>query len=224
VYCDVSTGRARPVVPPDFRRKVFDIIHNLSHPGVKPTRRLIAEKFVWHGLSKQVNRWTKECPECQASKVQTHTRAPLGPFIVPNKRFSHIHVDIVGPLPPSDGFSYLLTVIYRSTRWPEAIPLRDISSSECAKSLISCWISRFGVPHDITSDRGTQFRSALWSNMAQQLGIQAHRTTAYHPAFNGMVERLHITLKTALKARLQSLNNVIALFLHTSPLHVSKLI
>lgn len=206
ILCDISTGRARPVVPHKHRRQVFDIIHNLSHPGIRSTRRLIAEKFVWHGLSKQVNQWTKECLQCQVSKIQTHTRAPLGSFTVPEKRFSHIHIDIVGPLPQSGGFSYLLTIIDRSTRWPEAIPLKDISSSECAKSLISCWISRFGVPLDITSDRGTQFTSALWNNMAQQLNIKIHRTTSYHPASNGMVERFHRTLKTALKARLQGPN------------------
>ena len=72
--------------------------------------------------------------------------------------------------------------------------------------LIGAWISRFGIPIDITSDRGPQFTSALWSTISQQLGVQLHRTTAYHPQANVMVERFHRTLKSALKARLSGDN------------------
>ena len=122
---------------------------------------------------------------------------------VPAKRFSHIHIDLVGPLPTSEVFTHLLTIIDRTTRWPEAIPLAQTSTSDCARALIGHWIARFGVPMDMSSDRGPQFTSALWTEIAHQLGIQIHRTTAYHPQSNGLVERFHRTLKAALKARLQ---------------------
>ncbi|GFO20785.1 Pol polyprotein [Plakobranchus ocellatus] len=55
LLCDISTGRARPIVPPDFRRSVFEAVHDLSHPGVKATVKLVSEKFVWHGLRRQVS-------------------------------------------------------------------------------------------------------------------------------------------------------------------------
>ena len=102
-------------------------------------------------------------------------------FKVPAKRFSHIHIDIVGPLPPSSGFTHLLIIMDRTTRWSEAIPLSDTTTTECARALISTWIARFGVPLDMTLDRGPQFTSAMWSTISSQLGIQLHRTTAYHP-------------------------------------------
>ena len=57
ILCDISTGRARPIDPPDFRRSVFEAVHNLSHPGVKATVRLVSEKFIWHGLRRQVGTW-----------------------------------------------------------------------------------------------------------------------------------------------------------------------
>ncbi|KAK3792218.1 hypothetical protein RRG08_035975 [Elysia crispata] len=222
LVCDVSTGRPRPIVPPDFRRTVFDVVHNLSHPGVKATVKMVSDKSVWHGMRKQVSRWVKECHHCQSSKIQNHTKAPLEHFSVPEKRFSHINIDIVGPLPFSSGFTYLLTIIDRNTRWPEAIPLRGITTSECVHALITGWIARFGVPGVILSDRGSQFTSSLWSEIAARLGVKLHHTSAYHPQANGMIESFHRTLKTALKARLTGPNWVeelpwVLLGLRTTP-------
>ena len=207
--CDVSTGRPRPIVPPDFRHTVFDIGHNLSHPGVKATLKMVSNKFVWDGMQMQVSRWVIECHHCQSSKIQNHTKAPLKHFSVPEKRFSHINIDIVGPLPFSSGFTYLLTIIDRNTRWPEAIPLRGITTPECVHALITGWIARFGVPGDISSDRGSHSTSSLWSEIAARLGVKFHRyhhTSAYHPQANGMIELFHQTLKTTLKARLTGPN------------------
>ena len=101
---------------------------------------------------------------------------------------------------------YLLSIIDRSTRWPEVIPLRGITTPECVHALITGWIARFGVPGDISSDRGSQFTSSLWSEIAARLGVKLHHTSAYHPQANGMIERFYRTLKTALKARLTGPN------------------
>ena len=206
LLCDVSTGTPRPIVPGEYRRLVFNAIHGLSHPGRRATKKLVSQKFVWRGLKKDLTKWTAECQACQLSKIDKHVRAPLETIPVPAKRFSHIHVDLVGPLPPSQGYEYLFTIIDRTSRWPEAIPLRETTASQCAKALISTWIARFGVPVHMTSDRGPQFISALWTEISQRLGVELHRTTAYHRQSNGLIERFHRTLKTSLKARLNSDN------------------
>ena len=65
---------------------------------------------------------------------------------------------------------------------------------------MSTWIARFGVPSTITTDRDRQFESFLWQKFMQLLGSKRIRTTAYHPIANGLVERFHRQLKTALKA------------------------
>ena len=100
----------------------------------------------------------------------------------------------------------LLTIVDRFSRWPEAIPLNDTTTVVCAQALISNWIARFGIPMDMTSDRGSQFTSQLWTAIAQLLGIQLHHTTAYHPQSNGLVERFHRHLKASLRARLTGPN------------------
>ena len=97
---------------------------------------------------------------------------------------------------------YLFTIVDRYTRWPEAIPLKEIKAVDCAAALVRHWVARFGVPGDITTDRGRQFTSHLWQGLNQLLGIASSTTTAYHPQSNGLVERMHRQLKAALKARL----------------------
>jgi transposase InsO family protein len=201
LLCDVSTGPPRPVLPKEWTRRAFDAIHNLSHAGVRPTQKAVASRFVWHGLRREVRRWCQECQDCQPSKIHRHVRAPLVTRDPPDGRFSSLHIDLVGPLPESEGMVYLLTIIDRFTRWPEAIPIPNAHTTTIAKHFIRHWIARFGVPEDITSDRGPQFTSRLWAQVNKLLGIATAHTTAYHPQANGMVERLHRQLKAAIKAR-----------------------
>ena len=201
LLCDVSTGRPRPFIPPTRRRLIFDVIHGLSHPSGRTTTKLMTEKFVWAGIKKDSTEWARTCIACQTSKISRHTESGVGDFPQPKRRFGHIHVDIVGPLPVSEGARYLLTIVDRSTRWPEATPMSEASTSACAQALLSSWISRFGVPDDITTDRGPAFISDLWASLALLMGTNLHSTTAYNPATNGMVERCHRSLKAALMAR-----------------------
>jgi len=121
------------------------------------------------------------------------TRTPLGDFAVPTSRFQHLHIDIVGPLPTPDSFRYCLTAVDHFTRWPEAIPLQDITAETVAHALLSGWITHYGCPHTITTDQGRQFESQLFHSLAKMCGIHLSRTTAFHPAANGLVERMHRT-------------------------------
>ena len=199
LWCDMSTGSPRPYVPPPFRRTVFDSLHGLAHPGIRATQRLITSRYVWPSINHDVREWARTCLACQRAKVHRHTVTPVGRFLPPSARFDSVHIDLVGPLPPSSGFTYLLTCVDRFTRWPEAIPLPDCSAETVAFHFISRWIANFGTPSSITTDRGRQFESVLFQSLCRLLGSHRIHTTAYHPQSNGLVERFHRTLKAALK-------------------------
>lgn len=116
LLCDVATGQPRPLVPVGWRRRIFDAVHALSHPGVKASVKLVSAKFVWPRLRRDVKGWAAACVPCERAKVHQHVRAPLEPLLVPERRFDHVHVDLVGPLPPSRGCTHLLTMVDRTTR------------------------------------------------------------------------------------------------------------
>lgn len=137
----------------------------------------------------EVTRWVRTCARCQALKIHRHIKAPLSTFPPVQRRFEHIHVDVIGPLLSSLGSTHLLTVVDRFSHWPEAFPVVETSTLTLALALLHGWIARFGTPSVITSDRGSQFVSELWRHFATLLGIELHSTTAYHPQANRLVER-----------------------------------
>ena len=145
------------------------------------------------------SKWARECLGCQRSKVIRHTVPPIGEFEVPNKRFDHVNIDLV-TLPPSNGFRYLLTIVDRFTRWPVAVPLVDATTQSVLDGFSYGWVQSFGIPHTVTSDRGTQFTSATFQQLSRIWGIRTITTTAYHPEANGLVERFHRRLKEAIIA------------------------
>jgi hypothetical protein len=62
-----------------------------------------------------------------------------------------------------------------------AIPVAPIASADCASAPVFHWITCFGVPATITSDRGLQFTSSLWAALCKMLSVSDRQTTAYHP-------------------------------------------
>ncbi|GBN19492.1 Uncharacterized protein K02A2.6 [Araneus ventricosus] len=198
LYCDISTQVIRPYIPKTHRYQVFRNLHDLAHPGVRATVRLICSRFVWPKMKQDIVNFTRSCIACQKSKIFRHVHSPLAEFKVPNQRFVHINIALIGPLPSSQGFSYCLTAIDRFSRWPEAMPLTDIRAETVAQALYSGWISRFGVPQRISTDRGAQFTSDVFHSLAKTFGIRLSHTAAYHPQANGAIERWHRTLKAAI--------------------------
>ena len=114
--------------------------------------------------------------------------------------FDTVCVDLVGPIAPSTerGHRYILTLIDMASRYPDAVPLRDIHTETVADALLDMY-SRIGIPRRIHSDRGSQFTSEMMDEVNRLLSIKATTTTSYHPMGNSVVENFNKTLKNALK-------------------------
>jgi hypothetical protein len=129
------------------RRRVFQAFHGLSHPGIRATRRLMSERVIWSGMSSDIAAWSQDCQQCARGKASSQPAAPIQPIPVPDRRFTHVHVDIMGSLPTSaEGFSYLFAMVNRFTIWLKAVPIQSISVQQCVDTFISTLVEKVWGP------------------------------------------------------------------------------
>ena len=172
-----------------------------GHLGINKTYHRILQHFFWPGLKSDVKLFCKSCHTCQlVGKPNQNTPvAPLKPIPAVGEPFSQVLIDCVGPLPKSkSGNQYLLTIMCASTRFPEAIPLRNIKAKTIIKPLIK-FFTLVGLPKTVQSDQGSNFMAGVFQQVMQQLGIKRNVSSAYHPESQGELERFHQTLKNMLR-------------------------
>ena len=111
--------------------------------------------------------------------------------------FKRVEVDIIGLIaPPSEaGHRYILTLVDNPTKYPEAVPLKKITTEAVAKTLLNIY-SRVGIPEEVLTDQGTQFMSECMQEASRPLSIKGLTSTPYHPICNGLVERWNGILKS----------------------------
>ena len=152
-------------------------------------------------MSADTRAFVSACSVCARSK-SSH-RAPAGllrPLPIPNRPWSHIAVDFVTGLPPSEGNTTILTIVDRFSKSVHYVPLPKLPSAlETADLLVSHVFRLHGIPQDIVSDRGPQFASRVWKAFCQALGATASLSSGYHPQTNGQAERANQNLEAALR-------------------------
>ena len=122
-------------------------------------------------------------------------------------RFKDLQIDVVGPMEQSEGMRYLLTVLDRTSRYYDAIPMASATASACASGFIRHWVAHFGLPFKATSDSGNVFISKLWKELHKELGSIVAYSPLYSPSSLGSVERIHKDIKASLKATLLAMGN-----------------
>ena len=85
----------------------------------------------------------------------------------------------------------ILMMTNRFMRYALVVVMKDQTAKTVAKVFYECFITVFGVPTKLLSDRGANFTSALVEELCTTFGIQKCRTTAYHAQCNGQVEHFH---------------------------------
>ena len=185
----------RIVVPKKFRQTILDLAHkHAGHLGIAKVRALLAPFYTWPGIHRDVRAHCLACPICQVTKRGVPPQAPNQCMPILTEPFEKMATDIVGPFPRSfRGYKYVLTTICLASKYPDVIPLRDMSAASVAEGLVEVF-SRTGLPRVLLSDQGSQFMSGLIKQLCSRLGIARITTSTYHPQSNGCLERLHGTL------------------------------
>lgn len=154
------------VVPKEYRDNVLKLTHEGvmgGHMEVRKTTQRILMDIFWPGIQTRVKRFCQSCDSCQRTIPKGRVRpVPFGKMPLISTPFERVAVDIDGPLTPrtDKGNRYILTLVDFTTRYPEAIPLKNIETEHVAEALLYIF-SRTGIPKEIFSDRGSQFTSDM---------------------------------------------------------------
>lgn len=186
-------------VPQKDRDAVMKETHDsptAGHFGFKKTAKKIAENYYWPGWRKEVRRYVRNCPTCQAYKVEQvkpagkmHFRTPVGPWHT-------ISADLLGPFPRSKrGNRFIIAFQDQYSKWTELAPLRSATATPITQKFKELILLRFGTPEVLIIDNGTQFGSLVFQNMLKYWGIESFNTAPYSPQANP-IERRNRVLKT----------------------------
>ncbi len=182
------------VVPTLFRKRLIKQFHDLparGHQGPDRTYQAMKRYFFWPNMREEIFNFIERCFLCQKHK-RSYLRVPLQHHSIPNEPFNTVSVDMVGPVPMSSrGESYILVMQDMLTRWVELAPLRRTDSESIMEQFRHQWISRYGPPERLLTDRGSNFISQFALAYCKFYGIEKIHTTAYRPESNGANERMH---------------------------------
>ena len=125
------------------------------------------------------------CRSCESRQLRRKKtcwdRIPINPVVRPPHAFEIMNFDIVGPfVNKSSGYAYVLTCIDQCSRWPEAVPLRNVTAKSIVETLL--WIcTRTGIPRIVVADNASYNTSELTPEFLRRIGITPRFSTPYHP-------------------------------------------
>ncbi|KAL0168962.1 hypothetical protein M9458_037184, partial [Cirrhinus mrigala] len=196
-------------VPLSLRSRVLSEVHSVpssGHPGIEATLHLLNNRYWWPTIRSDTINFIKSCTACNTAKVPH--RLPAGllqPLPVPQRPWSHLAIDFVTDLPPSNGYTTILSVVDQFSKACRFIPLPKLPSALETAEVLCNWVFRlYGLLEDIVSDRGPRFTSRLWATFFRLLGVNVSLTSGYHPQANGQIERLNQELTRFLRTYCQN--------------------
>ena len=219
------------VLPGSLRREVIYRNHDAptaGHQGFERTLSRLELEAYWVSMTSDVEKYCRECIQCQQSKQSMPQRAPLANMPI-GRPWQMLTVDILEVPLSVNNNRYLLVVQDYFTKWVEAVPIPDqmvtritcelvkifsrygppqILHSDQGRNFVTCELvkifSRYGPPQILHSDQGRNFESSILFQTLPAFGIEKLRTTAYHPQGDGMVERFNRTLLQLLRSYVES--------------------
>ena len=157
--------------------------------------------FAWKGLKGDVVNFVQQCGMCQQAKhSHTHLAGLLQPLPIPEGVWRDISMDFVEGLPKVDGYSVILVVVDRFTKYAHFMALKHpYTALSVARVLYDQVIKLHGMPQSIVSDRDKVFTSTVWTELFKMEGVQLKYSTAYHPQTDDQTERVNQCLEMYLR-------------------------
>lgn len=187
----------------DDRKVILNDFHLLPSSGHAGMRRMInniKRYYYWSSIDKDVRDYVKRCDKCQRQKHSLPIKEPMNITSTASTAFEKVYLDLVGPFEvDNNNYSYILTLQCELTKYVEAYPLITKKAEEVAQSFVNNFILRYGVPAEITTDRGKEFIATTFKEVCNLLKIKQLNSTAYHHQSLGALEVSHKNLNSFLR-------------------------
>jgi hypothetical protein len=158
--------------------------------------------FYWPTAQKDAERLVKQCNGCQRFSKHRNTLAAALKTIPLTWPFAVWGLDMVGPFKTTPGgLTHLLVAVDKFTKWIEAKPIKKLDGSSTIKFFNEI-ITRYGVPHSIITDNGTNFATGVFAEYYDKKGIRLDLALMAHPQRNGQVEKANGLILASIKPRL----------------------
>ena len=178
-----------------------------GHFGINKIRELIARKYYWPTLHRNVETYIKGCNICLASKaVWYKPYGNLQTLPVPTHRWKDLSIDFITVLPiltdwKGKSYDLILVIVDRLTKMVHYKPVKiTIDAPGLAEVIIDVVIRHHGLHNSIITDWGSLFTLKYWSLLCYFLDIKRRLSTAFHPQTNGQMERQNSTMEAYLRA------------------------
>src|SRR4051794_3192528 len=144
----------------------------------------------------------RNCKGCQFFSKQIHLPASALKTIPITWSFAVWCLDMVGPFRPARGnMTHILVMVDKFTKWVEVKPIRKLDGRTSIKFLKDI-INRYGYPHSIITDNGTNFAKGAFAPFCMEKRIRLDVASVAHPQVNGQVERMNGLILEGIKPRL----------------------
>jgi ribonuclease HI len=207
LYKKSITGVLQWCVTPQEGQEILKDIHT-GVCGHHASSRAIAAKAFRVGFYsltaiEDAKDIVRKCEACQRFASRPHAPAAELQPIPLSWPFAQWGLDMVGKLHKSwpGGHVYMLVAVDKFTKWVEAAPVTT-QDSIAVINFIKSIVFRFGVPHSIITDNGTNFTSKEFKNYCENLGIKLKFAFVAHPKTNGQVEKANGLICNGIKKRL----------------------
>ncbi|XP_011858318.1 PREDICTED: uncharacterized protein K02A2.6-like [Vollenhovia emeryi] len=172
----------RVLIPESLKGHVLTELH-ASHFGIVKMK-MIARSFVWWpGIDKELENVAAACAICVRERKAPNA-TPLTPWPWPEKFWSRIHCDFLGPF---FGHMYLV-ILDAHSKWPEIADMKTCTQTPRVIEEFRKVFARFGLPRHVVSDNGRQFTSTEFREFLAKNGIKQSFSAPHHPASNGAAE------------------------------------
>jgi hypothetical protein len=206
LYKRSVSGIFQKCVEPEEGQELLKEIHQGECGHHASSKALVAKAFChgfyWPTALRDADQLVKHCNGCQHFSKHRHTLAAALKTIPLTWPFAVWGLDMVGPFKTMpEGLTHLLVAVDKFTKWIEAKPIKKLSGSSTIKFFNEI-IVRYGVPHSIITDNGTNFTKGVFAKFCSQKGIWLDLASVAHPQSNGQVEKANGLILAGIKPRL----------------------